>query len=167
MELLDASDLPLPAEYKQLPDTFITGEFQLLYYFVKKNALLLLLLLFHCYYYLILLLHCNILHCTTPVQHYKQKRLIVYKGSDTSHHSVAFARLKTSDFLPKEGVRAETRWIDLDHDMSHRSTPQIGFPGSVLLKMALVNSEDVEELESWEGDRRKLEVKYENKLGHE
>jgi hypothetical protein len=48
---------------------------------------------------------------------------------------------------------------ELHHDQSHRSNRTLGYPGSVLLKTALVNMQDLEEPEDWESDRKKIEMK--------
>jgi len=39
--------------------------------------------------------------------------------------------------------RAAAQWFELKHDVSHKSTNTIGYPGSVLLKLSLANVQDV------------------------
>eukprot|EP01038_Epipyxis_sp_PR26KG_P011587 gene11587-15520_t len=101
--------------------------------------------------------------------------LTVYRGtSETSNQSVAFKRLKTVDLLPKQYLdndesnkkgppsqptNSTAQWYELEHDLSHRNVPSIGYPGAVLLKLFLCNIEDVEDTIDWEPERRKLEIK--------
>jgi hypothetical protein len=120
--------------------------------------------------------------------------ITLYKGSETNHQSVAFIRLKTYTIFPKgcyfillflrnyliayilANILPAALWYELQHDLSHRKTNTIGFPGSVLLKMSISNVEDITEVKffiihrnqnfylfsksnNWESERRKLEIK--------
>lgn len=107
LELKEVDDLPLPKDYKQLPDTFIT----------------------------------------------------VYAGSEKLNTSVAFTRFKTLEILPDGKRDPQARWFELKHDLSHKSRPSQDYPGTVLLKLLLINIEDNTDKISWEPDRRKLDVK--------
>ena len=40
-------------------------------------------------------------------------------------------------------ARAAAQWFELKHDVSHKSTNTIGYPGSVLLKLSLANMQDI------------------------
>lgn len=50
-------------------------------------------------------------------------------------------------------------WFELKHDVSHKSTNTAGYPGSVLLKLSLTNMADLTDLDDWEPERRKIELK--------
>ena len=41
---------------------------------------------------------------------------------------------------------AAAQWFELKHDVSHKSTNTIGYPGSVLLKLSLANMQDIVEV---------------------
>jgi hypothetical protein len=82
----------------------------------------------------------------------------VYKGTPSKHTSVAFLRIKTIELLA-QGTKSEPRWYDLKHDQSHKRTSTVGFPGSVLLKLSLVNMQDIGLVSDWEAERKKLQIK--------
>jgi hypothetical protein len=92
--------------------------------------------------------------------------ITVYKGSESASTSVAYHRFHTADILPKADAEPPSaKWYVLKHDLSHRSVSTIGFPGSALLAMSLVNKEDVvqdddgNELVNWEPERRRMEIR--------
>ena len=69
--------------------------------------------------------------------------ITVYCGTEATHFPVAFHRLKTLTFMPG-GLSNAPEWYQLQHDMSHKSKPPATFPGCVLLKMALINVQDID-----------------------
>eukprot|EP00596_Hydrurales_sp_CCMP1899_P004949 CAMPEP_0119051930 /NCGR_PEP_ID=MMETSP1177-20130426/73383_1 /TAXON_ID=2985 /ORGANISM="Ochromonas sp, Strain CCMP1899" /LENGTH=1845 /DNA_ID=CAMNT_0007031303 /DNA_START=346 /DNA_END=5881 /DNA_ORIENTATION=+ len=85
--------------------------------------------------------------------------ITLYKGTEDSYQSVAFHRVKTHTIMKGGLHECKPTWYELHHDQSHRSNKTLGYPGSVLLKTALVNVQDLEEPEDWESDRKKIEMK--------
>ena len=83
--------------------------------------------------------------------------ITIYKGSPSSFTSVAYLRIPTIELLAN-GTKSEPQWYNLEHDQSHRSTPTVGFPGSVLLRISLVNMMDIGLIGDWETDRKRMEL---------
>jgi hypothetical protein len=67
--------------------------------------------------------------------------ITVYRGSEDSCQSVAFTRVKTLTIMKGGLDECIPTWYELTHDQSHRSNSTLGYPGSVLLKTALVNTQ--------------------------
>jgi hypothetical protein len=86
--------------------------------------------------------------------------ITVYKGNDMHSQSISFTRVKSLDLLPtaKDLGDKPTRWYELKHDLSHRSTPTATYPGQVLLKLCLASIEDEAASADWETYRRRLEI---------
>ena len=84
--------------------------------------------------------------------------ITLYKGSEDSHTPVAFCRLKTVSILPS-GLASPPNWYELQHDQSHKSTATSGYPGSVLMKISLMNMNDIFEPVDWEPERKKMLTK--------
>ena len=83
--------------------------------------------------------------------------ITIYKGSPSNFTSVAYLRIRTVELLAN-GTKSEPQWYDLEHDQSHRNTPTVGYPGSVLLRISLVNMMDIGMIGDWETDRKRMEV---------
>lgn len=95
----------------------------------------------------------------SEVRHLPDTFITLYRGSETSYQSVAFARLQTLHIVSK-GTDVSAQWYELQHDQSHKSNPLIqGYPGSVLLRLAVVNLEDVGKPMEWDSERVKMNVK--------
>jgi hypothetical protein len=84
--------------------------------------------------------------------------ITVYKGAPSSYTSVAFLRIPTIELLAS-GTKSTPIWYDLKHDQSHKSTPTVGFPGSVLLRISLVNTQDIGMIGEWDTDRKRMSSK--------
>lgn len=84
--------------------------------------------------------------------------ITVYKGSPTNMTSVAFLRLKPIEIVNYK-TKFPVKWYELQHDQSHKSTPTSGFPGSVLMRIALVNRQDMAFLNNWDKDRKLFKEK--------
>jgi hypothetical protein len=67
--------------------------------------------------------------------------ITVYRGSEESSQSVAFTRVKTLTIMKGGLDECVPTWYELTHDQSHRNNSTLGYPGSVLLKTALVNTQ--------------------------
>jgi hypothetical protein len=105
-EILEAVDILLPLDLRQLPDMFIT----------------------------------------------------LLKGNEYKNTPIAFHRLKSLAIMPG-GLKNAPKWYELKHDMSHKRQPPGYYPGSVLLKMALMNMQDIDDRSDWESERKRMMVK--------
>lgn len=93
------------------------------------------------------------------VKHLPETFITLYRGSESSYQSVAYIRLSTLKIVSKK-TEPDAQWLELQHDQSHKSNPLIqGYPGSVLLRLAIVNLEDVTKPMEWESERIKMNIK--------
>ena len=156
-ELLELTSLNLPDDYRQLPDVFIT--------IYKVSTLTL----------------SSSTTSAAPASTaapQNETSSPAGKGAanaattdNSGYSSFAFLRLKAKKLLPakdpQKKTRAgdslpqpiETRWYDLQHDLSHKSSmAKMSYPGSILCKLSLANMDDATADQEWEKDRRKLEI---------
>ena len=84
--------------------------------------------------------------------------ITVYRGSESSNTPVAFARIKTLSIL-QTGLLSPPIWYELQHDLSYRNSNAAGYPGCVLMKVALSNVHDVHGAVDWEPERKKIVLK--------
>lgn len=69
--------------------------------------------------------------------------ITLLRGTESSSQPEAFVRIKPLKIMP-QGLANPTEWYQLKHDMSHKSTPPSSYPGSILIKIALVNMQDLD-----------------------
>ena len=81
----------------------------------------------------------------------------LYKGNEKSSARTAFYRTSAASLLQK-GVENDPSWYELCHDTSKNNKPT-GYPGTILLRIALAPSDDVTTLADWDAERKKLQVK--------
>lgn len=86
----------------------------------------------------------------------------INKGSEKQYQSIAFCRVKAIHLL-QHGLNAHTKWYQLLHDESAIAgkARDRGFAGTVLMKVALVNNNDIRDNASghdWEMDKKLITV---------
>ena len=85
--------------------------------------------------------------------------ITLLRGTESSFQSVAYMRIKSLSIV-QNYTNVKAQWYELQHDQSHKSNPLIkGYPGSVLLRIALVNAEDITKPMEWDSERIKMNIK--------